>query len=322
MFSKLDEMVDTQQIVTYGISITTLDEVFLMIAKGEKDNGRKKILQKEEEGKEGMDHDNMISTTTTDTKIPSNSNSNDVESLLFTTKQKQSPSTTREVSMAIPINDDVDDESTLMRPSSSSCVLDDNNKEINKTATTKTTTTTKNTTKQHIQALMLKRAHNFKRDKKAWLCSIVLPSIATLVGFLAIEVIAPVREMPALTLTFDDYNTDLSSSSSSSTIRNPITYNDERLAFDCNPGVCLMQEDSYNIESTGETYHYCGASTGLVSSNQFKCTVSQIEDIANQMNDPEKGVSVVRDEYSTSVFEVRLLCTDKSPFSFFLPHLL
>ena len=179
MFKKLDKEVDQGRIITYGVSITTLDEVFLMVARGE--TGEHEVL-------------------------PSSRNA------------------------AAEVNSD---QSKSVR----------SQMDLEKTGLFK----------RHVRALFQKRAVNFKRDKKAWCCSTILPSIFVLIGFVLFKFTAANPNLDSLTLTLDSFNPDIST-----TPRNPIPYNNPG-DFTCQPGVCAASPSVNNISATGEFYTFCGA---------------------------------------------------------------
>ena len=176
MFEQLDKLIEDKKIESYGVSVTTLDEVFLMVARGE----------------EGV-HQSAIK------EAPVKDESNPDRALLDTT-----------------------DSGSLRF-------------------------------KRHVSALFMKRAKNFKRDKKAWCCSTILPTITTLAGFLIFNLIASRNpNYPSLTLSLDQNNPEISS------LRNPIPYNEPGV-YDCQPGQCSYGSSTVNITETNELYYFCGA---------------------------------------------------------------
>ena len=63
--------------------------------------------------------------------------------------------------------------------------------------------------RRHVGALFLKRAKNFKRDKKAWCCTILLPTILALFGLLSMKYMYLDRNMEPLELSRNDYNVNI-----------------------------------------------------------------------------------------------------------------
>ena len=208
MFEQLDKLIKDKKIESYGVSVTTLDEVFLMVARGE----------------EGI-HESAIKE-------------------------------------AAPVRDDKEskpDRASLDTTDSGSLRF-----------------------KRHVSALFMKRAKNFKRDKKAWCCSTILPTITTLAGFLIFNLIARRNpNYPSLTLSLDQNNPEIVS------LRNPIPYNEPGV-YDCQPGQCSYGSSTVNITETNELYYFCGANAQVdnQSSNRSAtttCTIANSTAIMNQV---------------------------------------
>lgn len=153
MFENLDQQITQKNIVTYGVSITTLDEVFLLVARGETGKKTEDFASKSE------------------------------RNLAYTSGEVVGADDERSVRSRI----NLEKEGLFTR---------------------------------HVSALFIKRALAFKRDKKAWICSTILPSIFVLIGLMIFKFVVPNRNYDSLTLTFEDYNTDIESSP-----RNPVTFN-------------------------------------------------------------------------------------------------
>jgi hypothetical protein len=129
---------------------------------------------------------------------------------------------------------------------------------------------------RHLQFLFKKRYQNFKRDKKAWFCSVLLPSIISLIGFLLVWLTTnnKSRNMPSLRLSLSDYNPTVTVK------RNPIPYNYPG-SFMCQPGICLSKSFINLTDSTGEIYRYCGSEASL--SNEFSCSIADSSNIVSQI---------------------------------------
>lgn len=192
MFEALDTEVERGAIETYGVSITTLEEVFLLVARGT-DNKSKKIL-------------------------PSS---------------RETPAT-----LALHANSD-------------RSKMDLEMKQLFFT---------------HLRALFKKRAINFKRDKKAWCCTTILPSLFVLIGFLIFAFASPNRDLVAVKLDLADYNVNVMTGP-----RNPIPSNANGTVFTCQPGSCTYPVTSLDIGVTGESYQFCGTQARL---NGSSCTIS------------------------------------------------
>lgn len=198
MFENLDQQVEQKNIVTYGVSITTLDEVFLLVARGE--TGKK-----------------------TEDFVPKSENNLD-----YTSGEAVGADDERSVRSRM----NLEKEGLFTR---------------------------------HISALFIKRALAFKRDKKAWICSTILPSIFVLIGLMIFKFVVPSRNYDSLTLAFEDYNTDVESSP-----RNPVTFNSPGGRFSAQGfGSCVISnwqtKYDYTANSTntlgvpgGQRYSLCG----------------------------------------------------------------
>eukprot|EP00550_Attheya_septentrionalis_P003060 CAMPEP_0198282180 /NCGR_PEP_ID=MMETSP1449-20131203/2021_1 /TAXON_ID=420275 /ORGANISM="Attheya septentrionalis, Strain CCMP2084" /LENGTH=1933 /DNA_ID=CAMNT_0043978311 /DNA_START=256 /DNA_END=6057 /DNA_ORIENTATION=+ len=206
MFGELDRKVESREIITYGISITTLDEVFLMVARGEY----------------GAD------------------------------KKEEYPSVRARPDA--PFGDD----NTMTRSHHSKMDLEKDGLFF-----------------RHCQALFAKRAMNFKRDKKAWVCSTICPSFFVMLGFLLVIFGSPTRDMESLTLTLDQLNPDVTSEPI-----NPIPFNEAPGNFSCQPGVCFQMEAVWDIPQTEEFYGYCGDMVSIETDLRTAlCSISDTNDI-------------------------------------------
>ena len=208
MFRELDNQVDEGRITTYGVSITTLDEVFLMVARGE---------------------------TGERTSLPSSRN------VVVATKHDQDRSARSQM--------DLEKDSLFFT---------------------------------HVRALFQKRAMNFKRDKKAWSCSVLLPSLFVLVGFILYKFIGPNRNLDSLTITLDSYNPEITT-----VPRNPIPYNSPA-TFSCQPGVCSYEPNTTNNAEMGEYYTFCGApffGCGRENYCGWNCSIAESSDLVSKITD-------------------------------------
>jgi ATP-binding cassette, subfamily A (ABC1), member 3 len=211
MFERLDQQVKKKHIITYGVSITTLDEVFQLVARG----GHK---QKEKEHFPSSMHlDNTALGSDTDSQtisLRSRMNLNN-ENLFFA----------------------------------------------------------------HVGTLFHKRAAIFRRDKKAWLCTTILPSIFVLVGLIFFTYAAPDRNLDKISLNFDSYNPTINTEPS-----DPLMYNKAGNPFSCQPGSCIYPMfDDVSKEVTS----FCGAgsnssaSCSITSSDTIMATLMNIVDPAS-----------------------------------------
>lgn len=138
--------------------------------------------------------------------------------------------------------------------------------------------------RRHVQALFSKRALNFKRDKKAWCCSTILPTLTTLFGFLLVNMATKQGpNYPYLTLTLDQNNPEVTVD------RNPIMFNNPGV-YDCQPGRCMYGDSTANISETSELYYFCGANAkvggGFVNDSNAvpMCTIKDSSSIIDQIS--------------------------------------
>lgn len=228
LFNFLESHVDAGTINAYGVSITTMDEVFLCVAKGE----------------------NHSAIT-----LPS-------ASTMSIMNQGESPERSANLDS---INASADmTESELFRI--------------------------------HVRALFEKRALNFKRDKKAWICSTILPILFSLFGFITVTLIIPSKNMGKLELRLSDYNPTHVGKRK----RYPFPVGNSSL-FPCQPSSCISDYLQYNIScgnlvSLNSTASLCTnpgligfedvlTSTGQYPMNQNASSVLDVSEILFQNYD-------------------------------------
>ena len=193
MFESLDYLVDEKAISSYGVSLTTLEEVFLLVARGG-----------------------------TEEKTEFASTRNSAQTLA------KDPEKSHRSQM------DLEKEGLFLI---------------------------------HLAALFKKRAASFRRDKKAWCCTTVVPSIFVLLGLIVFKFASPSRDLEPLYLSLEQYNTGIKSPP-----RNPIVFNSPDAPYDCQPGICAYQASSFNVSQTGEQYFLCGSQARLAT--QQLCSIS------------------------------------------------
>ena len=228
MFDQLEDLVAKNEIVTYGVGITTLDEVFLLVARG------------------------------------------------ATPERAQLSSTNFE---------NVDAERTNV----------ENNRSV---GSSKMDLETDALFSRHVSALFKKRAMNFKRDRKAWCCTTILPSLFVLFGFLIFAFVTPERNQDPIIMDLNDYNEGVSLP------RNPIRYNvGDRFA--CQAGKCIYDFPSVASEATNELYYFCGSYSYI--GNGTVCSTSEYTDIIEQITqagaEPAEASVTNVNESSYSLFE-------------------
>lgn len=223
MFESLEKEIDRGSITSYGVSMTTLDEVFLLVARGEgteKEEFASASTRANKEGLQGMDK---------------------------TSRSRM----------------DLENDGLFTR---------------------------------HLGALFKKRAAIFKRDKKAWICTTVLPSIFVLIGFIIFKFASASLAYAPLPLSLDDYNPRVDGSP-----RHAVAFNAPfDRSYTCQPGNCAYIP-VMSVESTSELYFFCGYQGGL--SGDENCTIS---DSTQFMETIEGDGVVVEPKSVSSVLEVRL----------------
>lgn len=216
MFEQLDREVDEQRIVTYGVSITTLDEVFLLVARG---------------------------------------------SHAHTGEEEHSP--VADASKKVGGGDEAKSARSRMELESEGLFG------------------------RHIASLFAKRALNFKRDKKAWMCSTILPTLFVLVGFITFAI--PNKASDYRQMTLDDYNKAIITDPI-----NPIPVNkDDSQTFTCQPGSCVQgykgDDPDYlkDLKDNGidgdDDYTFCGLGYFAETRFSLNCSITKSEEVASYL---------------------------------------
>jgi hypothetical protein len=132
----------------------------------------------------------------------------------------------------------------------------------------------------HLGALFRKRAAYFRRDKKAWICTTVVPSLFVLVGFLIYKFTGAARDLEPVALNLNLYNPGLSSTMG--TPQNPIAYNTpSSKPYRCQPGNCAYGFGDITEDLTKEEYFFCGYQGRL--SGEPECTISESANIMESL---------------------------------------
>lgn len=149
---------------------------------------------------------------------------------------------------------------------------------------------------RHLLALFSKRSANFRKDKKAWVCTTILRSLFVLIGFIVYKFAGLNRDLGPVLLTLDDYNVDAPSP------RNPIVFNSPDSIYSCQPGQCAYQFPLMNLTETNELYSYCGLRASLNTTEM--CSITESGAIMNRINDT---LASPTETAVATVNEVRLL---------------
>ena len=132
---------------------------------------------------------------------------------------------------------------------------------------------------KHMKALLRKRIIIFKRDKRAWCCTAILPSLFVLFGFFALKYAASTRDLEPLPLNIDVYNRN------TITPQVPIPFNNPGSQFKCQPGWCAYPYPVTQVavtENYTETYFFCGLQSYLLSSPS--CSIDSSSNIMHRMD--------------------------------------
>jgi ATP-binding cassette, subfamily A (ABC1), member 3 len=151
----------------------------------------------------------------------------------------------------------------------------------------------------HIRALFKKRAASFRRDKKAWCCTTILPSVFVLLGFLAFNFAPSERNMETLVLSWDDYDTDIDTRAG-----NPLVFNAPDTVFECQPAGCSYSFGGSPIVTSVDRYHLCGHQAFTGAPNE--CTIVDSESVMTTLGGPD-GIAPTP-VISSSIVSVSALC--------------
>ena len=106
-------------------------------------------------------------------------------------------------------------------------------------------------------------------------CSIILPTMISLCGFLVVNLITRNKpNYPSLSLSLDQYNPGIAVE------RNPIPFNNPG-TYDCQPGRCIYQSSKTTVEETSEEYFFCGANAVV---NTSSCSITDSSNIISQVS--------------------------------------
>ena len=105
---------------------------------------------------------------------------------------------------------------------------------------------------RHAGALFRKRTVNFKRDKKAWVLTMILPSLFVLVGFITSTFAGLPTTFDPLTLDLDDLNVTVKQEPV-----HPMPFRSGDM-YSCKPGRCIYEFPIVDSDVTGGSYAYFG----------------------------------------------------------------
>lgn len=162
---------------------------------------------------------------------------------------------------------------------------------------------------RHLVALFKKRAQNFRRDKKAWVCTTIIPSVVVFLGFLFAFLQKVSVQLDPLTLDLNDLNEGQV---------NSIPVNEPGNPFQCQPGFCFYSQAEIDervtvIGSDQDTYSFCGKIADLGSTND--CTITESSNIATEIEDNDLKLRPVTDVNDVSVTAFYTLQSQFFPFN-------
>ena len=129
---------------------------------------------------------------------------------------------------------------------------------------------------RHVAAMFKKRAASFRRDKRAWLCTTVLPTLFVTIGLVLFKFSSPERNLEPITLDLSALNEGVSM-----VPINPLPFNSVINPFTCQPGICAYESGGVKSTETNEVYSFCGTQVKL--DERLSCTISESSDIINTL---------------------------------------
>lgn len=141
---------------------------------------------------------------------------------------------------------------------------------------------------RHLGALLDKRFANFKRDKKAWIFTTIIPSLFVLIGFLVNKYAALNNNLPPVQLSLSDYNPNAIAP------RNPIIFNQNGTFYTCQPGYCSYEYSIMNMSKlsdiANELYYFCGNQANITENPV--CSIQQSDKIMSHINDNSDSIAI------------------------------
>ena len=134
---------------------------------------------------------------------------------------------------------------------------------------------------------------DFRDSTQAWCCTTILPSLFVFVGFLLFTVISPDRNLEAIELNLNDYNSEVNPPNDQP--RNPIPFNSPSESAPCQPGRCFYDSpivfESYEDE-TEELYFYCGSQSAL-NETDATCSIEVSQTITSRITEAGAGAEAL-----------------------------
>mmetsp|Transcript_19382 Transcript_19382/g.36014 ORF Transcript_19382/g.36014 Transcript_19382/m.36014 type:complete len:1964 (+) Transcript_19382:180-6071(+) len=225
LFEKFDDEKIDLDIVNYGVSVTTLEEVFLKVAHGGEHDTKKLIKQKSELIKQ-----RSLSL------VSQNSGAGIEPVEVGDTKTGFKP-----MSTSVDVVDDNDIDFKLAADEDDDYDEDDDENANVEGQSLKMKVPVKLKVSnncgyflRHMTALLMKRMVYFTRDKKAWFFGFALPAAFVMLGMFIISLLPQQFSQPEIKLSMSDYNP--SNPASSVGGANPFPFNNAGNDFQANGG--------------------------------------------------------------------------------------
>ena len=261
LFEQLDKQIERGVVSSYGVSITTLNAVFLAVTKGER---AKQLSQRDITA----DSSRLVSSLRLDASE----------------KAIMNADTSEDTSTSVPENREIQNSDIGFQTKvSEEAVID---------------SATDSLFFRHLGTLLKKRALYFRRDKKAWICTTIVPSIFVLIGLVVFVSFAASRDLSPLELDIQDYNAVLG---------NTIPFNTPDSPFRCQTGFCTYPQPYVQDQLTGELYVWCGFESriGITQNSEGGYNYELSEDTCSILDSRDIMNSVVTDHVSTEEAGVR-----------------
>jgi hypothetical protein len=111
-----------------------------------------------------------------------------------------------------------------------------------------------------------------------------------LIGFLLVTFISTDRNLQAIELNLNDYNSGVNPPNDQP--RNPIPFNSPSDSTRCQPGKCFYEFPIVDEELTDELYFYCGIQSTLEESDA-SCSIEFSEDITSRITQAGAGAEAL-----------------------------
>jgi ATP-binding cassette, subfamily A (ABC1), member 3 len=261
LLKKLDKEIGQGRASSYGLNITTLDQVFLKVSRGEEPEPAAVELSESSMGA----LTDLTSSLAHDTQTSASSNSSVTMQL-----QEANPSG----AMQPPDDVSLDYASDLLVIRN---MVESNERVLFWV---------------QMRALLRKRQVLFRRDKKTVLFTVLVPLLVTFIGFLLTKLVSK-RSVPSDLLL----SVNMLRASGIDVV--PVVTNAGGGApFLCQPGLCSVDGVIFDHDIVNEAYVMCGYESRLITSLQNltptsdTCTLKGLSDIVSSMPEPLQVIRI------------------------------